>query len=83
MPLYMDRHDASNMTAREVADAHQKDLEIQDKHDCKAITYWIDEARGTVFCLIDAKRKHAVKNMHNESHGNIPSKIIEVRPGDR
>jgi len=80
MPIFMDRHEAKNLSAREVADAHQKDIEIQDKHGCKAITYWIDEARGTVFCLIDATHKQAVKNMHNESHGNIPSKIIEVDP---
>ena len=80
MPIYMDRHDAKGVSAREVADAHQKDLEIQDKHGCKAITYWVDEARGAVFCLIDAKQKQAVVNMHNEAHGDVPTKIIEVDP---
>jgi len=76
----MDRHDFEQLSAREVAAAHQKDLEIQDKHGCKAITYWVDEERGTVFCLIDAKQKQAVINMHKEAHGDIPSKIIEVEP---
>jgi class 3 adenylate cyclase len=80
MPIYMDRHDTEGLTAREVADAHQKDLEIQDKHGCKAITYWVDEARGTVFCLIEAKQKQAVKNMHREAHGDVPNKVIEVDP---
>jgi len=80
MPIYMDRHDAQSATASEVADAHQKDLKIQDKHGCKAITYWFDEARGTIFCLIDAPHKQAVKHMHNESHGDVPSKIVEVDP---
>ena len=80
MPIYMDRHDTEQVSAREVAAAHQKDLEIQDKHGCKAITYWVDEERGTVFCLIDAKQKQAVINMHKEAHGDIPSKIIEVEP---
>lgn len=80
MPIYMDRHDSQGVSAREVAAAHQKDLEIQDKHGCKAITYWIDEARGTVFCLIEAAQKQAVLNMHKESHGDVPSKIIEVDP---
>lgn len=78
MPIYLDRHDSEIVSAREVADAHQKDLAIQDKHGCKAITYWIDEARGTVFCLIEATRKQAVINMHSEAHGNIPGNIIEV-----
>ena len=80
MPIYMDRHDTEGLTAREVADAHQKDLEIQDKHGCKAITYWVDEARGTGFCLIEAKQKQAVKNMHREAHGDVPKKVIEVDP---
>ncbi len=80
MPIYMDRHDTKHVSAREVADAHQKDLEIQDKHGCRAITYWVDEERGAVFCLIDATQKQAVINMHKESHGDIPSKIIEVDP---
>ena len=80
MPIYMDRHDAKGVSAREVADAHRKDLEIQDKHGCKAITYWVDEARGAVFCLIDATHKQAVVNMHSEAHGDVPTKIIEVDP---
>lgn len=80
MPIYMDRHDTKQVSASEVAAAHQKDLEIQDKHGCKAITYWVDEERGTVFCLIDAKQKQAVINMHKEAHGDIPSRIIEVEP---
>jgi len=80
MPIYMDRHDTEGLTAREVADAHQKDLEIQDEHGCKAITYWVDEARGTVFCLIEAKQKQSVKNMHREAHGDVPNNIIEVAP---
>jgi len=80
MPIYMDRHDAKGVSAREVADAHRKDLEIQDKHGCKAITYWVDEARGTVFCLIEAKHKQAVKNMHKEAHGDVPNKVIVVDP---
>ncbi|MEE8298449.1 MAG: nickel-binding protein [Thermodesulfobacteriota bacterium] len=80
MPIYMDRHDNEGVSAREVADAHQKDLEIQDKHGCKAITYWVDEARGTVFCLIEAKQKQAVRNMHREAHGDVPNKVIEVDP---
>ena len=78
MPIYMDRHDLKRISAKEVADAHQKDLKIQDKYGCKTITYWFDEERGTVFCLIDAPQKQSVRNMHEESHGDIPSKIIEV-----
>jgi len=80
MPIYMDRHDIKGTTAIEVAEAHQKDLKIQDKYGCKALTYWFDEANGTTFCLIDAPHKQALEQMHHEAHGDVPNKIIEVAP---
>jgi len=80
MPIYMDRHDIKGTTATEVAKNHQKDLEIQDKYGCKALTYWFDEANGTTFCLIEAPRKQALMEMHHEAHGDVPNKIIEVNP---
>jgi len=42
------------------------------------MTYWVDEDRGTVFCLIDAPDKQKVEEMHAKSHGLVPNKIIEV-----
>ena len=78
MPLYMDRHDIRGSTAKDVAQAHDSDLEIQDRHFCKALTYWYDEERGTAFCLIEAPSESAVREMHREAHGLIPNQIIEV-----
>ena len=80
MPIFMDRHDISGVTAMDVAEAHQADLRIQSKHACNCFTYWFDEDRGTVFCLIEAPSAAAVRNLHNESHGLGPSQIIEVDP---
>ena len=51
MPIYMDRHELAGTTAEEVAQAHLKDLAIQDRYGVKFLTYWFDEARGTTFCL--------------------------------
>jgi hypothetical protein len=76
----MDRHDIEGTTAIEVAEAHKKDLKIQDKYGCKALTYWFDEVNGTTFCLIDAPHKQALEQMHHDSHGDVPSNIIEVAP---
>src|SRR5688500_6849262 len=42
------------------------------------MSYWVDEKRGTVFCLIEAPGKEAVSEMHGKAHGLIPNKIIEV-----
>lgn len=78
MPIFMDRHDVKGVTAEKVAKAHQEDLKIQHKHNCRALTYWFDEARGTAFCLIEAPERIAVKAMHDEAHGLIPHQIIEV-----
>ncbi len=78
MPIYMDVHFVPGADARGVAEAHRMDLQIEQEHQCKCLTYWIDEQRESVFCLIDAPTEHAVNEMHRSSHGLIPHKIIEV-----
>jgi AraC-like DNA-binding protein len=78
MPIYMDVHIVPGIKAKDVAEAHRKDILLQEEHGCKCMTYWIDEARENVFCLIEAPGKEAVAEMHNRAHGLIPHKIIEV-----
>ena len=81
MPVYMDRHDVpGEITPEDVAQIHQKDLEIQDEFGCKALTYWFDEKRSNAFCLIDAPNEEALLAMHQHSHGQVPNKVIEVDP---
>ena len=80
MPIYMDRHEMEGATAKAVADAHQKDLKLQGKYGIKLMTYWFDESRGSAFCLIDAPAKEKVRQLHDEAHGSIPHKIVEVNP---
>ncbi|MBS1598822.1 MAG: DUF4242 domain-containing protein [Bacteroidetes bacterium] len=78
MPIYMDVHIVPGVKAKDVAEAHRQDLLHQEEHGCKCMTYWIDEPRETIFCLIDAPDESAVVQMHDKSHGLIPHKIIEV-----
>lgn len=78
MPLYMDQHILPGVTAKGVAQAHLQDIMIQHDHSCNCITYWIDEKRGSVFCLVEAPTKEAVEIMHSKSHGLVPNKVIEV-----
>ena len=78
MPIYMDIHIIPGVKAKNVAEAHMKDLAIQEEHNCKCMTYWIDEKRESVFCLIDAPDKDAVVELHGKAHGLVPNKIIEV-----
>lgn len=79
MPLFMDRHDSLNATAKDLAKAHQLDIKIQGKFDCKALTYWYDEGKHIAFCLIEAPDKKAVEEMHRNSHGLVANQIIEVQ----
>jgi len=78
MPIFMDVHIVPGVKAKDVAEAHRLDLLHQQAHGCNCMTYWIDEARENIFCLIEAPDKHAVEEMHSKAHGLIPNKIIEV-----
>lgn len=78
MPIYMDVHIVPGVKARDVAEAHRLDMMHQEEFECKCMTYWIDEKRESIFCLIEAPDKKAVEEMHNRAHGLIPNKVIEV-----
>ncbi|WP_435624662.1 nickel-binding protein [Flagellimonas sp.] len=74
----MDLHIAPGISAKDAAEAHREDLKIQDEYGCRCMTYWVDEERGSAFCLIDAPNKEAVREMHDRAHGLIPHEIIQV-----
>ena len=79
MPIYMDLHILPGVKAKDVAEAHLMDTMFEEEHCCKCMTYWVDESRGHVFCLIEAPDKEVVVGLHNKSHGLVPHKIIEVQ----
>ncbi|MGE5226603.1 MAG: nickel-binding protein [Planctomycetaceae bacterium] len=78
MPTFMDRHDLPGLTAEQVAEMHVKDLQIQDDHGVRFLTYWCDEDRGSTFCLVDGPSAARVEEAHRASHGEVPHKILEV-----
>ncbi len=78
MPIYMDRHDLAGFSAVELAQAHQMDLEVQDKFGVKFMTYWYDDKREIGFCLIDAPDAKTAVRVHGETHGNVAVDVIEV-----
>jgi class 3 adenylate cyclase len=78
MPIFMDRHCLRDMTPEHVAEAHRKDLGIQDKYGVKYLTYWYDSERCTGFCLVDAPDAATAEQVHREAHGEIASEIIPV-----
>lgn len=80
MPIYMDRHQLEGVTSQQAAVDHMADLKVQDKYDVNFMTYWFDEERQSVFCLVDAPNMSAVRQAHHEAHGNVFNEIIEVDP---
>jgi hypothetical protein len=79
MPLYMDVHNLEGgVTVDDVAKAHAADLEHQDKHGVEYKRYWVDEAKGKIFCLVEAPDADAANTVHREAHGLVADEIYEV-----
>ena len=79
MPLFLDLHELPDgITSTHVAEMHQADLELEHMYKCRGLTYWCDEKRKTAFCLIDAPNKQALIDLHENAHGAVPTRIIEV-----
>jgi hypothetical protein len=82
MPLYMDVHDLGDAVGIEdVAKAHMADLAEQEKHGVDYQRYWVDEAQGKIFCLVEAPSAEAAATVHREAHGLVADEIYEVREG--
>jgi uncharacterized protein DUF4242 len=82
VPLYMDVHSLDGgVSAKDVADAHMKDLETQDEYGVDYKRYWVDERAGKIFCLVDAPDADTAARVHREAHGLVADEIYEVSEG--
>ncbi|MEP6695698.1 MAG: DUF4242 domain-containing protein [Pseudonocardiales bacterium] len=82
MPLYMDVHNLDGSVAMDdVAKAHMADLQTQGKHDVKYLRYWVDEAQGKIFCLVEAPSAEAAATVHREAHGLEADDVFQVQEG--
>ncbi len=83
MALFMDLHSGLHGITKEECELnHIQDLRVQEKYGVKYLKFWLNEAAGKVFCLIEAPSKEACRAVHAEAHGNIASEIIEVDYSD-
>jgi class 3 adenylate cyclase len=78
--MYMDRHDLPEITPEELAEAHTRDVEVQNRHGVRYHTYWFDPSNGAVFCLAEGPSKEAIVAVHDEAHGVLASNILELDP---
>ena len=82
MPLYMDMHSIDGGVAvDDVAQAHVADLKTQDRHGVRYLRYWVNEAEGKVFCLVDSPDADAASRVHREAHGLVAEQIYSVVEG--
>jgi hypothetical protein len=78
----MDVHNMEGgVSAKDVADAHMKDLEKQAEHGVNYKQYWVDEQSGKIFCLVEAPNAEAANTVHREAHGLVADEIYEVEEG--
>lgn len=80
MGFFMDRHDLEGDTAADLASAHMRDLDAQQRHGVRFLSYWFDYDRGAAFCLVEAPSADAAAAVHREAHGNVAHEIIPVEP---
>jgi hypothetical protein len=45
------------------------------------LQYWVDEAGGRVFCLVEAPSAKAAVDVHREAHGLVADHIYQVQEG--
>jgi hypothetical protein len=77
----MDVHNLPGATSQAVAEAHIKDLQAQNRHGVNYLRYWVNEAEGKVFCLVEAPSAEAANTVHREAHGLVADEIYEVAEG--
>jgi hypothetical protein len=79
MSLFMDTHTLEGgVSASDVAAAHQADLATQGPYGVDYLRYWVDEAAGKIFCLVEAPDAEAAHTVHREAHGLVAGEIYSV-----
>jgi hypothetical protein len=64
-----------------VAQAHAKDLAVENKYGVRFIKYWVDEPGGKIYCLSSSPSPQAITKTHKEAHGLLPDSIYLVTSG--
>jgi len=79
MATFMDVHNIEGgVSAADVAGAHAADVAIQAAHGVTYRSYWVDEAAGKIFCLVDAPDAEAANTVHRLAHGLVADEIYPV-----
>jgi hypothetical protein len=78
---FLDIHDLPGVKAADVVGAHEADVRVQGQYGVNYRHYWVDEADGKVFCLVDAPDRETASRVHEEAHGLVAATLYEVQQG--
>jgi len=82
MALFMDAHTIEGgVSITDVAAAHQADLATQEAYGVDYKQYWVDEAAGKIFCLVEAPDAETAATVHRQAHGLVADEIYAVGEG--
>ena len=78
MARFMDVHNGFfGVTAEQLAEAHQRDLDIESDEGVHYEHAWLDPDAGKVFCLATGPSREAVMRIH-ERAGHPTPEVYEV-----
>ena len=78
MAQFMDVHSGFfGVTAQQLAEAHQRDLDIEAEEGVHFARAWLDPEAGKVFCLATAPSREAVMRIH-ERAGHPTSEVYAL-----
>jgi hypothetical protein len=78
MAKFMDVHNGFfGVSGEQLAEAHQRDLAIQDEEGVHYERAWLDPEAGKVFCLASGPSREAVMRIH-ERAGHPTPEVYEV-----
>jgi hypothetical protein len=82
MALFMDVHSLGGPVGMSaVEQAHAADLNTQERYGVSYLRYWVNEAEGKIFCLVEAPDADAAVSVHQEAHGLVADAIFAVVEG--
>lgn len=81
--MFIDVHhlQPGKISYEDVAAAHAKDIAVEKKYGVQFIKYWVDTAKGMVYCLSSAPDSASISKTHGEAHGLLPDQVYKVSVG--
>jgi hypothetical protein len=78
MAKFMDVHTGFvGVTAQQLKEAHERDLEIEGEEGAHFEHAWLDPVSGKVFCLSSGPSKESIMRIH-ERAGHPTAEVYEV-----